>query len=181
MDRSIRVFFAIELTPALKLAVENYMLELQKQLKSHKIRWTLPQHLHITLQFLAKLSLQDLPLLLSHVKQEIQQPPFELELKQLELFPTPNQPRVLSLHLEPQDLLQKLSICIGQGIATLGYPVETRPYRGHITLARLNETYQLPLESPVFEKMVVSEVLLYQSQPTATGSFYSILDKIALI
>ncbi len=75
---------------------------------------------------------------------------------------------------------------IGQGIESAGYKVETRPFRGHMTLGRFKTSQKNVLnflsdaQAPDLGKIEISEVVLFQSEPHPEGSRYIPLHRIAL-
>ena len=48
----IRIFFAVELSLDIKQKLAGLITILKKKSKTNAIRWTMPENLHITLQFL---------------------------------------------------------------------------------------------------------------------------------
>ena len=50
----VRVFFAIELPLSTKEMLNKFVVSPKSEAKSNAIRWTKPENLHITLQFLAE-------------------------------------------------------------------------------------------------------------------------------
>lgn len=182
----IRAFFAISLPCEVSLAIEQLISTLKKQDKHPIIRWVKPHHLHVTLQFLEKISAADVQKLTDHVGAKIQLiKPFYLKLGPLELFPTPHHPKIISLNVEPQAELKALAQQIGLGIEATNYPIEKRSFRAHLTLGRFNTSlkhYVLPdLVLPVFNAILVKEVILFQSEPQVGGSVYIPITTFSLI
>lgn len=183
--KSLRAFFAIDLTLEMKQSISEIISQLQTIHKHRATRWSKPQNLHITLQFLIAVKSEDIETLLNNVRIEIEKfSAFELELGEIELFPTKYKPRIISINLNQQEILAQLSKQIGHGITATGYEIERRPFRGHLTLARLNnidKDFTLPdIKLPNMQKLAVKEVILYASEPSKQGSHYSILGKIPL-
>lgn len=181
----IRVFFAIELSDELKTQVGDYIHTLKKQLKSHAIRWTKPANLHITLQFLAEVNLQHIPLLLENVKKEITHIKKKLliTIEDLHFFPNPFRPRVIVLTLSSQQELAEVSAHIGLGIKTTHYPIEERSFHGHLTLGRLKHPHfdlaaVSSVNKPLFAAIQVDHVVLFQSEPDASGAQYTVLERL---
>jgi len=112
----IRIFFAIDLPPLIKEQLGNYISQLKKKSRSHAIRWTRPENLHVTLQFLAEVKTDDVAHLLEQVRLEVENymPRIVLEFGKIHLFPSPYRPRVIVLDLKPQDELAMLSGLIGK-------------------------------------------------------------------
>lgn len=185
-DRTIRVFFAIDLTPEAVQHVTAISNVLQNKHKQHSIRWTKPHNLHVTLQFLAAVKEDDLDNLIKNVRAELSgSSAFELELGELELFPTPYRPHIISIRVVTQDIPADLAKRIGKGIAATGYEIEMRPFRGHLTLARLprnNKAFTLAeIPLPAINKIPVNEIHLYRSEPAQGSSRYTKLLSILLL
>ncbi|MHB1948550.1 MAG: RNA 2',3'-cyclic phosphodiesterase [Gammaproteobacteria bacterium] len=183
--KPLRAFFAIDLTLEIKQSIGEIIAQLQTTHKHRATRWSKPQNLHITLQFLISVKPEDIDTLLNNVRAEIATfSTFELELGALELFPTKYKPRIISMNISQQEILTELAKQIGKGILATGYEIERRPFRGHLTLARLNnisKDFALPeIKLPDLQALVVKEVVLYSSEPSRQGSYYSILGKISL-
>lgn len=182
--RPNRVFFAISLTPAIKQDITDYLHEIRKHFKRHTIRWIRADNLHITLQFLAAVEDQDLSRLADKVGQEIKDfAPFSLELGPLELFPTPYHPKIISLRANPHDNLKVLAETIGKGIAALNYSVETRPFRGHLSLGRIMRSIDHSalegLPKANFTALPINSIVLYRSELTPEGARYTILKNLS--
>jgi 2'-5' RNA ligase len=184
----IRIFFAIQLSQTLKQNLEHFIIALKKNSKSHAIRWTKPDNLHITLQFLAEVQREHLPLLLVEVRKKLRKKSFSFRLKigDVQVFPHPYRPRVIVLDVHPQAILTALSTDIGKGIQAAHYQIEDRPFRGHLTLGRIKHAQNLNLHFlaevpvPVLEEFCVTEVVLFRSEPQEHGSQYTLLETIDL-
>lgn len=78
-----------------------------------------------------------------------------------------------------------LSKTLGQIISNLGYPIDLRPFKGHITLARMNNNF---LSDDLFSKIClpkipvieVNEIALMESKTNHQGAEYYYLDRFAL-
>src|SRR5579872_2508709 len=119
----IRAFFAIDLPQELKTNLATFITKLQKTYKRDSVRFTKPEKLHITLQFLEKINANDVEPLLAAVRQELKQHSnsFRLHFGEMELFPTPYQPRIISIQVGPNKELAHLANLIGKGILNTGY------------------------------------------------------------
>lgn len=183
----VRVFFAVDIPEPVKAKISQYIEQLRKLSKSHQIRWSRPENLHITLQFLAEVQGDDVDKLITHVSRALVgiMPKIALSLKGLHVFPDPHRPRVLVIDVAPQDELAKLSQLIGQGVVDAGYEIEKRAYRAHITIGRLKTAQKSALNFLVDVPAVPAikfdneEVVLFQSEPHPDGSHYIPLHRIA--
>lgn len=190
MSSVIRIFFAIDLTDEIKEKVGRFMGSLKKQSKSHAIRWSKPENLHVTLQFLAEVQQTHLQNLVNHVRAEISKVAMNelrINLGNLHIFPNPYRPRVIVLEVNTEDnALSFLSECIGHGILASGYDVENRPFRGHLTLGRIKQPQGFDLSflagnaSPHRDTIAINEIVLFRSDPQPEGSKYTVIERIPL-
>lgn len=190
---NIRAFFSIELpSPIKQLIADQLIVPMQKKFHDHDITWTKTENLHVTLQFIKEIDIFDVEKLIHNVKIELENTnSFYLKLGQLELFPNLSKPRVLSLAVSPADTLTHLSKCIGLGIFKTNYPIEMRPYRGHLTLGKIalrRNTNEIKAQTfsianiplPDLGIILISNIILLRSEPSSTGSHYTELAKFAL-
>jgi len=184
----VRVFFAIDLQPAMKEILGGFIADLKRSSKSHSIRWGRPENLHITLQFLAKVQSEHIPTLISEVRNRVVGvvQPDQLVLGNLKLFPNVFRPRVIVMDVVPQGTMAKLSYLIGQGILGANYEIEDRPYRAHLTLGRIKQPQEVNLDflakvnMPVIEAVPIEEVVLFRSEPQDQGTRYTAMERIRL-
>lgn len=181
-SKNARVFFAINLSEDTQQSVVELIHLLQTKHPSHSIRWTKPQNLHITLQFLGSVIRSDIDPLIEKVGARLKGvTPFEISFDKLELFPTKYRPSVISLRSSPNEPPAELARLIGEGIVETGYEIERRPFRSHLTLARLDRRYKdCSLDEiilPDFAPFQVNEIVLYESQPTVKGSIYTAVSR----
>lgn len=183
----IRIFFAIDLPISVKEKLGRFISVLKKKSKSNAIRWTKPENLHITLQFLAEVRSEHLTTLMENVRSNVEGAikNSTLSFGNLHLFPNPYRPRVIVLDISPQEQLAALAMLIGNGIKKSNYEVETRPFRGHLTLGRIkyqgtNLDFLSEAPSLTLDLIPLDEVVLFRSEPQEDGSKYTPLDKIGL-
>lgn len=181
----IRVFFAIDLASEIKIALKELIGMLQSNYPFPAIRWSDSTQLHITLHFLPAVNISDITTLVSEVSSKLSNiGSFYLEYDTIEPFPTHLKPRILSLSIKATDSLIELTKNVGQGIVNSGYEIEKRPFRGHVTLARISHHEKnQPIEAiklPRLEKIFVEEIILFQSHTSKKGSIYIPLQRISL-
>lgn len=184
----IRIFFAIELPNDTKEKLARYISSLKKKSKSHGVRWSRPENLHITLQFLPEVKAEHLADMLEKVRHELRKEIHQLALRfgEVYLFPNPYHPRVIVLDVSPQDVLANLSKSIGRGIQAGNYEIENRPFKAHITIGRIKQPRNFDLsflsgvEKLSDEAVPIQEVVLYRSEPQPEGSQYMVLERIGL-
>ncbi len=185
----IRIFFAIDLPPSIKEKVSDYMAALKKASKTNGIRWSRPENLHITLQFLATIKTEHLKLLTENVRAKLGNAVLhpQISLGSVHVFPDPYRPRVIVLDVLPQDELAILSRLIGEGIQATHYEIENKPFRAHLTLGRIKQPHGMSLsflsdcDVPAMDKIDLGEVVLFRSEPLPEGSKYTPIDRIPLM
>jgi 2'-5' RNA ligase len=144
--------------------------------------------LHITLQFLAEAQSAHIETILKEVRREVDGffSHSKFTLADLHVFPNPYRPRVIVMDVQPQEVLHKLAEAIGRGIQAVGYQIEDRPYRAHLTLGRIKQPKGVDLHflgeagQSGIEAIEVNEVALYRSEPQEDGSHYTVLERIEL-
>ncbi len=183
-----RIFFAIDLPEASKVKMGEYLALLKKRAKTHNIRWSKPDNLHITLQFLAEVQTSHINKLLLATKHELRAAPIPppVRLSHLTLFPSAMRPRVIVASVLPQSHLEEISTKIGYAVKGCGYEVENRLYRPHMTLGRLKHAQGCdlsfinavePIDIPAIS---LAEVVLFRSEPQPEGSRYEVIERIPL-
>ncbi len=176
----MRLFIACDLSPAQKHELETIQHNLTSYLSG--IRWVKPQGLHLTLSFLGDLNenlIGPIQKVLENVSATAN--PFLLKLGGCGVFPNPSQARVLWVGVrEGEEALQRIKKELDYGLEDLGYKIEKRQYKPHLTLGRMRYPVDVKLirrfieETENFTSTVVkvSTLILYESRLTAHGAFY---------
>lgn len=108
--------------------------------------------------------------------------PFELRLQDTGAFPRLAQPRVIWAGIERHETLLKLHKDIDSALKPLGFETENRPFRGHLTLARLKgESWPEDLRQDFLESrsqcngitFPVERLILYRSELRPGGAVYT--------
>ena len=177
----VRAFFALPLPEDLEQAALGAQ-DLLRRRSSHtrlSLRFPAPDHLHLTLKFLGWVDAGDLAALgdeLAETAAELD--PFEVETGPLDAFPSARRGRVIVAHLDdPARRIAALAeACEAMG-ESVGVPREPRPFKSHVTLARLSVPGDVRalLEKVPFPKLEArfDRVRLYRSTLLPTGSQYS--------
>jgi RNA 2',3'-cyclic 3'-phosphodiesterase len=186
---SIRAFLALD-PPAEILARVGILQERLRGLIRGDIRWVRPEGIHLTLKFFGDISPADVGRIAAIVAAAAaNQRPLSLSLGGVGVFPDPRRPRVLWLGLNG-DLPPLLSFQQGleRALAGIGFPPEGRPFRAHLTLARIRSPRGLTGLGPVLEKggaaaaggFVAAAVGLWRSELTPRGAIYTRLHDFPL-
>lgn len=188
MPSVVRVFFAIDLPQDVKETIGQFICALKKKSRSKAIRWSQPENLHITLQFLAEVESERLPALVESVKMSMKNVLSHVSLTfgEIHLFPTPFRPRVIVLDVTSQKELAALSAAIGEGVKAAHYEIDRRPFRAHLTLGRIKNPQGVSLrflsevEPLVVGELDINEVVLFRSEPCVDGSRYTALERLVI-
>ncbi len=179
----MRAFYALTL-PSLIQEHCSYIINSLKDRHEFKhIRWTKPENMHITLRFHAKIEktqLEELNNLLAQSLSQIE--PVDLSTRRLLLFP-PKKPHILVLAIHLNEALGQLVRMINEIHSTLNISLEKRPFLAHITLGRSHDLIEQDtfiLDSVKTIDAKATQVVLFHSQPTETGSFYKPLQTFPL-
>lgn len=185
MPGRIRAFFALALEgPALAAAL-RCLEALRSGPHAASARFVRPEGLHVTLRFLGAVPPEAVPPLVAAVGQELcEVPRGPVRLGALHAFPSARRPRVLALALGPAEALGALAAAVERGVVSAGFAPEPRPFRAHVTLARVREGQRLPVPGPDVPapdgSFEAREVVLFESRPGAGGSIYTPLERLPL-
>jgi RNA 2',3'-cyclic 3'-phosphodiesterase len=183
-----RVFFALDIDEA----VRGRIVASVEQLRSEpaKVNWTKPENLHVTMNFLGDLRDARIEKLREVVARSIGgwEPPRDeivFSIEPLICFPDDRRPRMIWAPVAGgSDVLSSLHAVVNRGLADGGWPSESRPFKGHVTVGRIKSgdlraaVEKLPAES--LGTVRVSELTFYQSTLTPSGPIYNPLARIPL-
>jgi 2'-5' RNA ligase len=176
---ALRLFFALPAPPEVRARAA----QVQAALQGRRAALPSPDGMHLTLAFLGSQDSARVPDLLDLAAAAAEgRAPFALETAGLGGFPRLSAPRVLYLAFREQPALDRLAQALRAQLAQGGIAFDAKPFRPHLTLARMKEPVDLPgLREPgapiVFE---ANEIFLYQSVQGARGSEYRGLGSVVL-
>jgi 2'-5' RNA ligase len=139
---TIRAFIAVELPDDVLVHLESVQCGLRQSLGrvESAVRWTRPEGVHLTLQFLGDVPRTQVPDIERGLREACAGArPALVRTAGLGVFPNPNRPRVLWIGLEG-DLQPLFDVerAIGQALLPLGYKPD-KPFKPHLTLGRVRE------------------------------------------
>lgn len=184
MSSLCRLFFAVSLPQTMISDCQAVQKQLRPMIPG--ARWTSPDSMHITLLFLARVPATDIPALQQALDVAVEPlGPFTLKLGEIGTFGPRRSPRVVWLGVESdQHALNQIHQRLTASVSALGLPVEDRPFRSHITLARirpgqrrlaaLTETLS-SVSVPTRAHEAVMGVHLIESRLSKTGAIHQIL------
>ena len=180
----MRVFIGLKLSDPMKRG----LLKAKKAIDDTGagISWVSNENLHITIKFLGDIYESFIPNLsdmLSDVA--INQSSFDIELGQLGAFPSIDLPRVIWAGVSKNnDKVVSLAKEVFNGCSVIGIPNDNLPFTAHITIGRVRypkdkKVLAQTINSFKPEKLssVVNSLILYKSELTEEGPFYTELAK----
>lgn len=175
----MRLFAALPLPVTVRDSLTRRMDELKSA--DWPVRWVRDEGLHLTLKFFGQVA----PERLLEISQALEAaargtPPLPLSLSTIGAFPAPQRARVIWIGVDATAALELLADRVERECQTVGFPIEGKPFRPHVTLGRVREGGRIP--AAVFRPrgdpgldagFVVEQLVLYESRPGARGSSYS--------
>jgi len=134
----VRLFLAINLEPGVRRAILDATASLRAAAPT--LSWVDESRLHLTLKFLGEQpddALQALSESVSAVAERHRQ--FTMRLHEIGAFPNFRRARVVWMGIERDPRLELLHHDVEVACETLGFELEGRAFRPHLTLARVNE------------------------------------------
>lgn len=186
----MRCFVAIEVPEAVRAALGAAQARLRDAAPRADVRWSDPAKLHLTVRFLGEVTAETAAAVGVAVDAvAARHAPLPLEAAGLGAFPGPARPRVLWAGVGG-DLrgLGRLVAEVERALVPLGFPLEGRPFRPHLTLARVRssrgvgrivaafaEAGALPFGAWTAERLT-----LFRSHLGSNGSTYEALAHVPL-
>jgi 2'-5' RNA ligase len=133
----MRLFWAIELPETARDRLRVTQAELRERARGADVRWSRPEQLHLTVQFLGEAD----PAPILAAAQALPRPgALDLEVAGLGTFGG-RRPRVVWAGVRGPGLeaLVALAGALGQAMAGVGFAPEARAYRPHVTLGRVRQ------------------------------------------
>jgi len=146
-------------------------------------KWTQPQNLHVTLQFVGEVDRSTLAELLK-TTQEVAASfrPFRITYKGLGVFPNPKRPRILWVGVDAgAGTLKRLARAVEQANRRVkNIRPDTKPFHPHVTICRMKrvdnrklKTLMKRYQNFVFGEEVVNKIALIKSTLTPEGPIYA--------
>lgn len=131
----MRLFVAINLPEALRHTLWTATEPLRAA--GYPVRWVEETGLHLTLKFLGEVAPSREAEIVGAVQSAVEGArPFPLALEGVGAFPTLARPRVVWIGCEAAPPLELLQHRVERALSALGFPVEGRPFRPHLTIGR---------------------------------------------
>jgi 2'-5' RNA ligase len=170
-----RLFFAVPIPAPARDQISDLAAEVQAAVGDGRarIRWVRMEGLHLTLRFLGQTPLERVPALQA-IADEIaaRTAPFAIAVSGAGAFPEPRRPRTLWLGIPAgAERLAALAEELGRAIEGAGWPIESRPFAPHLTIARTDGLRAGPEAAEALQQaatrldasFTVDRIVLYRS------------------
>ena len=188
----MRLFVAVTIDADVVARVSESIDELRERVANRapraRVRWVPADQLHVTVRFIGEVSETQATNIATALGPALPLKRFELTFRGLGVFPERGAPRVFwagiaagveQLGAVESDVTKRLDTC---GIAPDG-----RPYRPHVTLARVKDAGGLRVRGlfdgiadRAFGMSAVDAITLFQSRPSSDGAVYVPLNSTRL-
>lgn len=184
----MRAFIAIEMPASVRAAIERVQAQLKQN--GFKVRWVRVQNIHLTLKFLGDIKTAEIEKIAAALGAAAKAfPPILLQPKGIGVFPGISRARVIWVGLQGRmDLLFGLHKSLAERLALIGFPIEKRPFKGHLTLGRVKgklEPNRLTAalkrcRNFATEPFEAERIILFKSDLKPTGAEYTQLTSAGL-
>mgnify|MGYP006291759899 CR=1 FL=1 len=182
-DKKIRCFTAVPVPDGIKEELARFQKELGPLAPGAK--WVKPAGLHITLKFLGEISPEKVEEVRAALRDAVRAARFNMAFSGLGVFPNPRKARVPWTGFETgAGECTGIAAEIEDALEAIGFPREKRPFRAHLTLARLkkpssvgNDLLDYEFSSSGFS---AQSVVLYRSTLKPSGAVYTPIESFPL-
>jgi len=183
----MRAFFAVNLSNTMKDCIADAIRAVG--IDNPPWRWVASENFHITMKFLGDIAPEGVTELTNAVADACTSiAPFSISFGELGGFPNLKRPRVLFYRItDGASKLTRLAESVDESLSAAGIPRERRPFRAHVTIARIKEPTTRELSASLARapgvsgaRETVTSVALMESRLTRQGALYQSLKEIAL-
>jgi 2'-5' RNA ligase len=180
----VRLFLAINFAPEVRRAVAEAAAPLRDIAPA--LSWVREPQIHLTVKFLGEQPEEMAPRIADAIRTVgARNRVVDAEIGGIGAFPNFRRPRVVWIGVTPEPKLELLHHDVESACESLGFPLDGKPFRPHLTLARVkprvaNSATMRDLARAAKQVSFVEEVLidtidLMQSDLTTVGARYRLI------
>ncbi|MBN2690193.1 MAG: RNA 2',3'-cyclic phosphodiesterase [Gammaproteobacteria bacterium] len=156
INPALRLFFALTFSEEERAAIEDLRSNLKKQYSGLPLKWISPENLHLTLYFCGEVTKPQLEEIIPILSNATFPKIFKFTARIATIFPNTNHP--VALVLEPEICPQLLAIhkILRTSIDNILDNPDPRPYRPHITLAKIPRREKFDLQKLKTQEETIS-------------------------
>ena len=185
-----RLFIALPIQESTRKQIIGILSD--ESFRKLPVRWTAPQNLHLTLQFLGDVNEKRIPDL-KQILNRIRGPenPVQLHFTTAGAFPDAAHPRILWLGIERAESLIRIQQQITADLTRNGFDPDRKPFKAHLTLGRVKEgcsvgnapvsSLQERFGASVVDDSPMDSIVLFESLLKPGGPIYTSVYTRALI
>jgi len=184
----MRLFFAIELADDVQDLLDEATTMLRAE--APELAWVDREKRHLTLKFLGDVADDALPRLADAADRAAERHgPLEMSIHEIGAFPNFRRARVVWIGVEQERRLELLHHDLELACELAGFEVEGRPFRPHITLARVRSPLSVE-RMKTFARMarsvraratvLVERIILFESILAPSGARYRCVQSATL-
>jgi 2'-5' RNA ligase len=181
-----RLFLAINIPKDIKDQLADLLLKLQENNKNKPIKWVEPENVHLTLHFLGDTpeeKIKEIDQTLQPIVADFPTLDFQLS-DSINAFPNLNLPQVIFLEMKELNdgKTLKMQKQIGEALEDIGFTIDKRPFRLHLTLGRVKFKTEIDITNFQIHnsEFRIKEIDLMASQLTPSGPIYSVVTNYKL-
>jgi RNA 2',3'-cyclic 3'-phosphodiesterase len=179
--QNVRTFVAVEVWPEIRERTKSIINRLKET--TAKVTWVKHDQMHLTMNFLGDVEMNEIPAVCKAVA-EAARPftPFDVEMAGIGVFPSYDNPRTIWLGVgDGAERLIELHSALERQLGELGFRIEARRFRPHLTIGRVRSLPDGPgqlagllKQQADFEAgpMMVSELTVFSSELGREGPTY---------
>ena len=182
MNEEWRVFCAVELPEDVREGLREHIRRLREAVPEAAASWTRVENIHLTLKFFGNVDLARISAISDAAARAVREfSPLKIGVGGTGVFPKPSRAQVLWIGVsDPSGQLSSLQRQLENECAKKGFEKEDRPYRPHLTIARLRkpegarrlaETHLQMKFDPV--EIELDELVVFRSELSSKGSRYT--------
>jgi 2'-5' RNA ligase len=188
----VRLFVAVEIAGEVRDALAKAIHQLEDRIDAlaprARVNWTSPERIHLTVRFIGEIGPESMEALGEVLRPPLGIEPFQVTIAGTGVFPGNGPPRVVWAGIaEGLESLSRVEHEISSRLEKLGVPRESRPYRPHLTLARVRipaglrgSAFLEGTRQMTFGTTRVEETTLFESRLSGKGPTHVALSRTRL-
>jgi 2'-5' RNA ligase len=175
----VRLFVALDLSDVVRTEIARFCEALRAEFPSP--RWVRGEGIHVTLKFIGEVSDDRVEKIGNALSAVAPSAPVEMNFRGTGFFPNERRPRVFWIGIVATPNLAEIAAQVETQLEPLGIARESREFKPHLTLARIEETRGIEKlhdairrSAPVdFGTVRTNEMYLYRSELGRSGAKYT--------
>jgi len=177
-----RIFCAVELSDQVRARLQDHIQRLRKDVPDVAASWSRVENVHLTLKFFGNVELDRVQTISDAASRTVEEfPSFQISIGDTGVFPRPSRAQVLWIGVsDPSGKLSALQKRFEDLCAAAGFTKEDRPFRPHLTIARIRKPEgarrladaHLSMQFEVIP-VTLTELIVFRSELSSKGSKYT--------